>query len=72
MANKFKSEHRYFVRWRTTYTPTGPLLRGWEVCDREKFDNIAVAAFMSDERSKADAICKLLNSNEEVENGLSK
>ena len=69
---------RYYVRWRTALrtdsfdTHANLRLVGWEVCDSKKFDNIAVASFGIHEKEKADGICKLLNSNEEVEHGLSK
>ena len=70
MANRFKSEYRYFVRWRVDPEKGGHLLlRGWDVCDRNTFK--IVATFMSHEKAQAEAICKLLNSNEEVELGLS-
>lgn len=66
-SNKFKSEYRYFVRWRVEPTDGGHLrLLGWDVCDREKFDKIEVASFAPTEKDKAEAICKLLNSNEEM------
>jgi hypothetical protein len=65
---------RYFVRWRTALrtddTYGGLKLVGWDVCDSRKFDNIAVASFGIHEKEQADAICKLLNSNEEIERNL--
>lgn len=65
---------RYFVRWRTEFIARNrfPRIIGWDVCDNEKFDNLEVASFGPNERDQADAICKLLNSNEEVENGIQK
>lgn len=56
---------RYFVRWRTKRENGNLILSGWDVCDWRAFDKIEVASFAADERDKADAICKLLNSNEE-------
>jgi hypothetical protein len=67
--DKFKSEYRYFVRWRVD---SSLVLLGWDICDREKFDKIEVAMFGPEDRAEAVAICKLLNSNEEIERGLSK
>lgn len=52
---------RYFVRWRTS-TESGELrIVGWDVCDARKFDNIEVAKFSAEEKDKAVAIAKLLN-----------
>ena len=63
----FKSELRYFVRWRTAPMVDGNIrLLGWDVCDRKKFDKIEVASFAPTEKEQAEAICKLLNSNEEM------
>jgi len=68
---KFK---RYYVRWKTEPDPiTGYLqIKGWEVCDQKKFDKIALASFAENEEDKADAVCKLMNSIEEENHGLSK
>ena len=66
--------HRYFVRWVTeTEAAVGRVglkVIGWEVCDRRKFDNIRVAKF--DNQVDAEAVCKLMNSIEEENDGLSK
>ena len=70
MLTKFKSEYTYFVRWRVEQVGSGLLLRGWDVIDRRGYKTVAV--FGRDEKEQADAICKLLNSNEEIEDGLSK
>ena len=56
---------RYFVRWRTRTENGNLVLDGLDVCDGQAFDKIKVASFAADERDKADAICKLLNSNEQ-------
>ena len=63
---------RYYVRWRTEVVDGRLTLNGWDVCDHEKFDKIALASFGNDEEDKADAVCKLLNSIEEENDGLSK
>lgn len=60
---------RYFVRTTTRgdFT-TGRLVHiGFSVCDNHRFDKIEVAEFGPDEREQAEAVCKLLNSNEEEE-----
>jgi len=60
---KFKSECRYFVRWVTEDVPqrgrVGLKVIGWEVCDREKFDNIAV--FRHEDRGACETVLKMLN-----------
>ena len=56
---------RYFVRWRTKRENGNLILSGWDVCYWMAFDKIEVVSFAANERGKADAICKLLNSNEE-------
>ena len=71
-----KSGHlqRYFTRWITDWKTEGKTaslqVLAWEVCDRSKFDNIRVAKF--DTQVEAEAVCKLMNSIEEENNGLSK
>jgi len=63
--------NRYFTRWVTEPdSVTGYLqLKGWEVCDRRKFDNIGMGKYET--KDKADAMCILLNSIEEENDGLS-
>lgn len=62
---------RYFTRWITEQTDNGYLsVIAWEVCDYKKFDNIRVAKF--DTQVEAEAVCKLMNSIEEENDGLSK
>lgn len=58
---------RYGVRWRAEPDPvTGHLqLKGWDVVDYGKFDNITVRQFSVREKEQADGLCKLLNSIEE-------
>ena len=65
---------RYDVRWRTEPDPvTGRLhLKGWDVVDYEKFDNLTVQRFGVSEEVQAHGLCKLLNSIEEENDGLSK
>lgn len=65
---------RYFVRWVTRSDPEKNQLIhvGFAVCDSKKFDKIEVAEFGLDELRQAQAVCKLLNSQEEIENGLPK
>lgn len=66
---------RYFVRWRTEPRRggiPGIFVVGWDVCDFDKFDKLEVASFGPNEKEQADAICKLLNSNEEIDYGVSK
>ena len=70
-TNKRGYLHRYFTRWVTrVHADNGLQVIGWEVCDRSKFDNIAVARF--DTQVEAEAVCKLMNSIEEENDGLSK
>ena len=65
---------RYFTRWVTEATTVdkGVELKviAWEVCDYKKFDNIRVAKF--DTQVEAEAVCKLMNSIEEENDGVSK
>ena len=65
---------RYGVRWRTQPDPvTGHLqIKGWDVVDWNKFDKITVRQFGVSEKVQADGLCKLLNSIEEENDGLSK
>lgn len=65
---------RYTVRWITvTDYMTGHLKQtGWEVIDWTKFDNIGVQTFPMAEEAQANGLCKLLNSIEEENDGLSK
>jgi len=65
---------RYDVRWRTEPDPvTGRLhLKGWDVVDHRKFDNITVRTFDVSEKVQAEGLAKLLNSIEEENDGLSK
>jgi hypothetical protein len=70
-TNKKGYLHRYFTRWVTEHDGKGGLLlTAWEVCDRRKFDNISMGTYETID--KAEAICKLLNSIEEEDDGLSK
>ena len=66
---RFKSEYRYFVRWVTKDVPEKGRVNlkvvGWQVCDRDKFDNIAV--FENEDRGVCEAVSKMLNDNEEIE-----
>ena len=78
MRDEYTDKHgnlnRYFTRWMTeTEAAVGRVglkVIGWEVCDRRKFDNIRVAKFTN--QVDAEAICKLMNSIEEENDGLSK
>jgi len=70
-TNKDGYLHRYFTRWVTEHDGRGGLRQiAWEVCDRKKFDNIGMGKFEG--KSEADGVCKLLNSIEEENDGLSK
>jgi hypothetical protein len=60
---------RYYVRWRTETYEENIYLKGWDVCDRTKFDKITVRAFDSHEEAQARGLCKLLNSIEEENDG---
>jgi hypothetical protein len=62
--------HRYFVRWITEERKGMLSAIGWEVCDRRKFDNIGLCKFEG--KTEADGMCKLLNSIEEENDGVSK
>lgn len=58
---------RYFVRWKTATRRDNTLvLIQWEVCDRNTGE--ILATFEAEERDKADAICKLMNSIKEGTN----
>ena len=75
MKDEYTDRHgnlnRYFVRWVTEHDGKGGLrLTEWEVCDGRKFDNIGMGRYET--KDKAEAMCKLLNSIEEEEDGLSK
>lgn len=70
-TNKHGYLHRYFTRWVTlVHADNGLQVIGWEVCDRRKFDNIGLGKFET--KDEADAMCKLMNSIEEENDGLSK
>jgi len=60
-----RSLDRYFVRWRTEGgSPNSfPRLVGWDVIDSKGY--VTMASFSSNEEEQAEAICKLLNSNDE-------
>ena len=65
---------RYFIRWRvvTDYT-TGHLRQtGWDLIDNYKLDRTTVKSFDMFEYEQATGLCKLLNSIEEENHGLSK
>jgi len=75
MRDEYTDRHgnlnRYFTRWMTATNRHGELvLMGWEVCDRRKFDNISMGKYET--KDTAEAMCKLLNSIEEENDGLSK
>jgi hypothetical protein len=77
MRDEYTDRHgnlnRYFVRWITEVGEGGCLKQtAWQVCDRRKFDKIDLAMFKLDEKAQADAMCKLLNSIEEENDGVSK
>ena len=65
---------RYFIRWRTVFDSESGYLQqeGWDVCDGNKFDRITVRSFEIGEHTQAEGLCKLLNSIEEENHGLSK
>jgi hypothetical protein len=78
MRDEYTDKHgnlnRYFTRWMTEHSVGiggfGLNVIAWEVCDRRKFDNIGMGKYET--KDKADAMCKLLNSIEEENDGLSK
>ena len=72
MLDTFKHAPLYFVRWRTEGggRDSFPRLVGWDVIDRRGYKTMAT--FKANEEEQAEAICKLLNSNEEVSDGVSK
>ena len=75
MRDEYTDRHgnlnRYFTRWMTDISDKGGLkVIGWEVCDRRKFDNISMGKYET--KDTAEAMCKLLNSIEEENDGLSK
>lgn len=67
---------RYGVRWRTQPSTDGIscglIVTGWDVVDWKKFDKITVRQFGVREKEQAEGLCKLLNSIEEENDGLSK
>lgn len=69
---------RYFIRWRTVVDTSGQdgpsklVQTGWDVIDNHKFDRITVQSFEVSEYEQAKGLCKLLNSIEEENHGLSK
>ena len=69
-TNKRGYLNRYFIRWITEERKGMLSAIGWEVCDRRKFDNIGMGRYET--KNKAEAMCKLLNSIEEENDGLSK
>lgn len=60
---------RYFIRWKTrVHADNGLQVIGWEVCDRRKFDNIAV--FEHEDRVACEKVKQILNEGED--DGVSK
>ena len=65
------TKNRYFVRWITAFTGSNALkIVGWEVVDGHKHKYKQMAVFGPNDEAQAEAICKLLNSNEELEHGV--
>lgn len=69
MSDEYTDRHgyllRYFVRWITAVRRDATLvLIQWEVYDRNTGE--ILAKFEAEERDKADAVCKLMNSIEET------
>lgn len=66
-TDKYGYLNKYFVRWKTaTRRDSTLVLIRWEVCNRNTGE--ILATFEAEERDKADAICKLMNSVEEETN----
>ena len=56
---------RYIVRWRTDVVENELRIVGWDVVDTTAFDNMKVATYP--DRETAQAIAKLLNTQEKIE-----
>jgi hypothetical protein len=60
----FVRTQRYYVRRGVVHNGRGVLVyKGWDVCDKLKFDRIAIARFETEEQ--AEGVCKLMNSIED-------
>jgi hypothetical protein len=58
---------RYFIRWRTAMGEGNLRVVGYSICDNRRSQNLEVADFDVDELDHASAICRLLNTQEEVD-----
>lgn len=60
---------RYFIRWRTKVEDGNLVVCGWSICDNRRSHMLEVAEFGpgSEELDHAGAICRLLNTQEDLE-----
>ena len=58
---------RYFVRWRTAVKDGDLVVSGWSICDDHRRQKLEIAEFGMDELHHAEAICRLMNTQEGLE-----
>lgn len=60
---------RYYVRWRTNLEGRSLAVAGWSICDNQRQQMLEIAEFGpgDEEKDHADAICRLLNTQEGID-----
>ena len=60
---------RYYVRWRTKVEEGRIRVSGWSLCDNHRQQMLEIAQFgpEDEERDHAEAICRLLNTQEGID-----
>lgn len=59
---------RYFVRWRTKVEDGNRIMvTGWSICDDHRMQMLEIADFGVDDLHHAEAICRLMNTQEDLE-----
>lgn len=65
---------RYFVRWRTAVKNGDLVVSGWSICDNRRSQMLEIAEFGpgSEELDHAEAICRLMNTQEDIDDSCSR
>jgi hypothetical protein len=58
---------RYYLRWRTAMGEGNLRVVGYSICDNRRSHSLEVADFDVDELDHASAICRLLNTQEGID-----
>lgn len=60
---------RYYVRWRTRIEENRIVVSGWSICDNQRQQMLEIAEFgpTDEEKDHADAICRMLNTQEDID-----